>query len=75
VSPAFEAFLARLYVDAAFREAFLAEPERAARAAGLSADQVAALVDIDREGLALAAASFAHKRAAQKPGLKPGGAR
>jgi len=66
MSPGFEAFLARLYVDADLREAFLADPERVARAAALRADEVAALVAIDREGLALAATSFAHKRAATR---------
>ena len=66
MSPGFEAFLARLYVDAEFRDAFLADAERVARAAALPADEVAALVAIDREGLALAATSFAHKRAATK---------
>ncbi len=64
MSPGFEAFVARLYVDADFRATFLAAPEQVARAAGLAPDEVAALVAIDREGLALAATSFAHKRAA-----------
>ncbi len=66
MSPGFEAFLARLYVDADLREAFLVDPERVARAAALPADEIAALVAIDREGLALAATSFAHKRAATR---------
>jgi hypothetical protein len=35
-SPAFEAFLARLYADAAARAAFLADPRATARAAGVS---------------------------------------
>jgi hypothetical protein len=62
VSPAFEAFLARLYTDDAFRAAFLADPRRAA--AALGPEEIAALERIDRLGLELAAASFAHKRAA-----------
>ena len=66
MSPGFEAFLARLYVDADLREAFLADPERVARAAGLPADEIAALMAIDREGLVLAATSFAHERAATR---------
>ena len=63
--PAFEAFLARLYTDDAFRAAFLADPPGVARAGGLSESEVAALGTIDRQGLTLAAESFAHKRAAK----------
>ena len=72
MSPAFEAFLARLYVDADARAAFLADPRAAAR--GLAPDEVAALQRIDRVGLELAAASFAHKRAhkeAHAPRARP----
>jgi len=61
--PAFEAFLARLYVDADFRAAFLADQTGFARGAGLAESEVAALAAIDRQGLLLAADSFAHKRA------------
>jgi hypothetical protein len=61
--PAFEAFLARLYVDREFRAAFLADQTAVARAAALDDDEVAALAAIDRPGLLLAADSFAHKRA------------
>jgi len=64
--PAFEAFLARLYTDAALRAAFLADPTAVARDAALNESEVAALGTIDRQGLALAANSFAHKRAAKK---------
>ncbi len=64
MSPLFESFLARLYVDADLRAAFLADVDRVATAAGLAAEEIAALRAIDREGLELAAASFAHKRAA-----------
>ena len=59
-----EVLLARLYTDAPFREAFLADPDRIARAQGLDAAEVAALCRIDRAGLVFAARSFAHKRAA-----------
>ncbi len=69
--PAFEAFLARLYVDAEFRAAFLADPAGVARAAALDEDEVAAMAAIDRPGLALAARSFAHKRAEKKRGPPP----
>jgi hypothetical protein len=63
--PAFETFLARLYVDAELRAAFLADPAATARAAALDDGEVAALTAIDRQGLELAARSFAHKRAAK----------
>jgi hypothetical protein len=62
--PAFEAFLAGLYVDAELREAFLADPIAVARAAALNDAEVEALRAIDRAGLVLAADSFGHKRAA-----------
>lgn len=63
MSPRFEAFLARIYVDAAARQRFLADPLAAARDAGLDAREARALADIDRIGLELAAESFARKRA------------
>jgi hypothetical protein len=66
MSPAFEAFLARLYVDASARARFLADPRAAASAAGLADHEIAAAVGIDRVGLELAAASFTHKRRRQK---------
>jgi hypothetical protein len=71
--PAFEAFLARLYVDAPFRATFLADPAGVARAATLDDDEVAALEAIDRQGLVLAANSFAHKRAEAKRGSHSAG--
>jgi hypothetical protein len=58
----FEAFLARLYVDADWRARFLADPAAQARRAGLDEDEARALAAIDRPGLALAVASFARKR-------------
>jgi hypothetical protein len=61
-----EAALARLYTDAAWREQFLAAPVATARAAGLSQDDAAALAAIDRVGLQMAAASFAHKRESRR---------
>jgi hypothetical protein len=60
--PGFEAFLARIYVDAGARERFLADPRGEARRAGLSAEEAEALARVDREGLRLAAASFEAKR-------------
>jgi hypothetical protein len=63
-SPAFEAFLARLYTDEALLAAFLSEPEETARAAGLDTASVAALCAIDRNDLIMAARSFRAKRAA-----------
>ena len=61
--PAFEAFLARIYTDAEARARFLADPAGEARRAGLSDEESAALASVDRAGLALAAESFARKRA------------
>jgi hypothetical protein len=58
-----EAFLARLYVDAAFRARFLADPVGEARSAGLDAETAERLARIDRVGLEMAAESFARKRA------------
>lgn len=66
MSPKFESFLARLYVDAAARKRFLEDPSREAAAAGLTNEEVAAAVRIDRVGLELAAASFAHKQRHQR---------
>ena len=74
-SPAFEAFLARLYVDRIFRARFLEDAEGEARRAGLSAPECAALARIDRPGLLLAAESFEHKRAAQGRGARTPAAR
>jgi hypothetical protein len=59
---ALEAFLARIYVDERARARFLAAPLDEARRAGLDEEQCRALAAIDRQGLALAADSFAHKR-------------
>jgi hypothetical protein len=59
----FEAFLARIYVDADERARFLTDPRAVAAAAGLSAAECDALVAIDREGLKLAAEGLACKRA------------
>ena len=62
-SPAFEAFLARIYSDAAARERFLADRRGAAELAGLAPEEVEALERIDADSLRLAAESFAAKRA------------
>ena len=62
MSAALEAFLAQIYVDDEARARFLADPRREASRAGLPEDTCAALAAIDRAGLELAAASFAHKR-------------
>jgi hypothetical protein len=64
-TPAFEAFLAKVYTDEEFRREFLTEPEACARRAGLSAEEAQALARIDRTGLTMAAETFAHKRARQ----------
>ena len=62
-SPRFEAFLARLYVDADERSRFLAAPRATARSAGLNDVECDALAAIDAEGLRLAGESFERKRA------------
>jgi hypothetical protein len=62
MSPAFESYLARLYTDAAERAHFLADPRARAEVADLAPAEIDALATIDRDGLALAAESFARKR-------------
>ena len=57
-----ERFLARLYTDDALRTRFLAAPLAEARLAGFAPDDAQRIARIDRVGLQLAAASFAHKR-------------
>ena len=57
-----EAFLARVYVDAAFRDAFLADPVDAARRAGLPETVARDLATVDAAGLRMQAASFESKR-------------
>lgn len=61
----FEAFLARLYVDAEARSRFLADPHRETQNAGLAEEERAALLAIDRDGLEFAARSFSQKRTTQ----------
>ena len=61
-TPAFEAFLARIYTDEIIRAAFLRNPIETARNAGLSEPECQALAAIDRKGLQMAADSFAAKR-------------
>jgi len=57
-----EAFLARLYVDERLRARFLDDPVREAMEFGLDAETARRLLTIDRDGLELAAESFARKR-------------
>jgi len=64
-SPALEIFLARLYVEPELRKEFLRDPRGACAGAGLAESEVTALAAIDRDGLALAARSFARKRASR----------
>ena len=66
MSPAFEGYLARLYTDETERALFLADAAGRARLAGLPGNEVTALERIDRDGLALAAASFEEKRIQRK---------
>ncbi len=58
-----EAFLARIYVEQTAREKFLADPRSEATRAGLSAQEIEDVVNIDREGLEFLAHSLEHKRA------------
>ena len=64
--PEFEAFLARLYTNDRVPGRVPDRPAAVARDAALNESEVAALGAINREGLALAANSFAHKHAAKK---------
>jgi hypothetical protein len=57
-----ETFLARLFTDAEFREAFMQDARRVADAQCLDAAERDAVLAIDRPGLLLAAHSFAAKR-------------
>ena len=65
-TPQFEAFLAKIYVDAEARRAFVADPMREALSAGLTAAEASELAQMDFTGLELAADSFAHKRAGKR---------
>jgi hypothetical protein len=67
VSASLEAYLVKLYLDRDARREFVADPRGAATAAGLGAEDVAALERVDPDGLELAARSFARKREAQRP--------
>ena len=62
MSPQFEAFVARLYVDETLRLRFLADARGEAARAGLSLNEIEAVERIDRTGLELAAHGFEHKR-------------
>jgi hypothetical protein len=67
MSVSLETYLVKLYLDRDARRTFLANPRGAATAEGLAEPDVAALERIDRDGLELAAQSFARKRQAQRP--------
>jgi hypothetical protein len=62
-APALEAFLARLFSDAALRERFLHDAKTVTADLPLTEIERAALLEIDRTGLQMAAASYANKRA------------
>ena len=63
----FEAFLARLYVDADSRARFRANPLAEAKNVGLSNAECKALENMDWVGLEMAARSFAKKRELKRP--------
>jgi hypothetical protein len=58
-----EACLARLYTDATFRAQFLDNADRAILATKLSEQEHAALHNMDRAGLQMAAKSYTSKQA------------
>lgn len=58
-----ESFLATIYVDAEAREKFLADPQGEATRAGLAAQDIESVVNIDRVGLEMFAHSLNHKKA------------
>jgi hypothetical protein len=62
MSAALETFLARLYSDSAFRDAFCADAPAALATAPLADEEKHALLKIDKLGLKLAAASYEKKR-------------
>jgi hypothetical protein len=68
---AFEAYLARIYVDTDARARFKANPRAEGQRAGLSEKECAALENTDWVGLEMTARSFAHKRRLK---LKPNSA-
>jgi uncharacterized protein (UPF0276 family) len=57
-----ESFLARLYCDRPFLNAFMAAPDTITRQAGLDPAEQQAVLAIDRAGLLMAARSFESKR-------------
>jgi hypothetical protein len=57
-----ETFLARLFTDTDFLEAFIQDGAQVADSQGLDATERDAILAIDRPGLLLAARSFASKR-------------
>ena len=68
---AFEAFLARIYVDPEARARFKADPYAEARRAGLSPEEAAAILKIDWVSLELATRSYAKKRRAKVRSTRP----
>ena len=61
-SKLFEAFLAKIYVDAKARTRFLSDPLGEAQRAGLSPEEALDLQNMDWVGLKLASRSFEKKR-------------
>jgi hypothetical protein len=62
-----ERLLARLLTDRAFRQRFLAEPTRIARAEGLSEEETKAAAEMCVQDLQSAARSYQHKRDSKAP--------
>ena len=57
-----EAFLAKIYTDQNVRERFLLDPRKEAAHAGLTPGETESLMNIDRVGLQLFAASLERKK-------------
>ena len=62
-----EHFMARLFTDRTFREAFLADPAGIGAREGLSADECRAVVAMPAVDVATAGRSYAAKRSDGKP--------
>ena len=62
----FETFLARLYTDKGFRDAFLELPEQCLRNEDLTREETDDLLRLDRPGILMASHSFQHKMEKRK---------
>jgi hypothetical protein len=70
-TPPLEAFLAQLYADPAVLARYLAAPEQTMAAAGLSAEDAAAMRQADHTGIVMAARSYTSKRERRRKARHP----